>query len=506
MSCRPQAWTLAAAATVAAATQFTQSPLFKWKGVDPWTTFEAKTHIANLTPLEHYWPHARGRLGQYSQTDYNGPANLNESQPAWTWHHPAGRYHTIVIGAPLIDHQKNLYLTSEDGIRKLDPDGNLLWYYQGASDMVTCPSLCGATLFGNTHDGHVFAVNIATGKEFWSIYPKPWNGVGSDVATFNCNDDGVLLMATDILMPGGGGNKRVLGFDAMKGSQMWEYALELPLMNFLPVFPDKDTFVIMDATGGVHRLDVHSGKPLWHEDVPDGSKRSFSVGGVSAGPNGDLYTCSNYLDSIGMVGQPGVVRRYSLETGQKQWELPTDYPCNSWPVVSHDGRSVIVPTGAFASGPLSESGKGLTKDAQFKMHEDAVLAGERGRSIMGLADLPGAILVIDAEKGQLQQDHQVKPYGGIAAAGDEEGYLERGQNHTRKTCGPPHWSAPTISKDGTVFVGRVDGRLYAYHPERGVSSTYYTGTAPTHPGVSFAPGMMAYADCDSLYVFKVPES
>ena len=90
------------------------------------------------------------------------------------------------------------------------------------------------------------------------------------------------------------------------------------------------------------------------------------------------------------------------------------------------------------------------------------------------------------------------------------GVLSRSSG-VRPTCLPNGWSAPTIDAEGTVFVGHEDGNFYALRDMDGdgtifgddESQIYDTKAAfagSSSPAV--APGILAIASCDSLFVFK----
>eukprot|EP00747_Dinoflagellata_sp_TGD_P141032 gnl/TRDRNA2_/TRDRNA2_176078_c0_seq3.p1 gnl/TRDRNA2_/TRDRNA2_176078_c0~~gnl/TRDRNA2_/TRDRNA2_176078_c0_seq3.p1 ORF type:complete len:367 (-),score=31.46 gnl/TRDRNA2_/TRDRNA2_176078_c0_seq3:81-1079(-) len=323
------------------------------------------------------------------------------------------------------------------------------------------------------------------------------------------------------------GNNRVLGISAENGEQLWEFKPDILVWNIMPMFPDDKSFIFMDITGGVYRVGLHDGKLIWHTPAPRESKGgtsmfnkiffdvmswmrvmpssdSFSDGGVILGPDGSAYTCSNPAHSHGVEGEKGALRKFRLSDGEMIWNTELPYPCNSWPVVSSDDKSVVVVPGSFNSAPASLFQPDATQ--RQEVHDKALSLGEGQRALyrqqgINLPDLRASIMAFDTQTGEVEWSHDVKPYGGVAAAGDEEGVLERLAAGQDAICLPAHWSSPTFSGDGTVYVGRTDGVLYAYNPMTG-ERRYHTGTGPLHSGTTFAPGMMAYTDCDTLYVFN----
>jgi outer membrane protein assembly factor BamB len=84
----------------------------------------------------YYW----GDPGNAGSGRYSGATSLAENV-SWGWHHPNGIYNTIPVGAPLIDNDMNIYLASDDGIRKFSADGDLLWTYATRGQLACAPSL-----------------------------------------------------------------------------------------------------------------------------------------------------------------------------------------------------------------------------------------------------------------------------------------------------------------------------------------------------------------------------
>lgn len=67
---------------------------------------------------------------------------------SWGWHHPNGLYETIPIGGPMIDDEMNIYLATDDAIRKFSANGELLWSYAPRGQMAAAPTLLPAASSG----------------------------------------------------------------------------------------------------------------------------------------------------------------------------------------------------------------------------------------------------------------------------------------------------------------------------------------------------------------------
>jgi len=460
-----------------------------------------RKHRSTKSGPEHFWPTARGRAPrQYGITDVVVPHNLSASL-AWSWHHPDGQYHTVVAGGPVIDSGKNLYLTTADGIRKFSPDGSTLWHYKTPGGINNMPSLMGDYVYGNCKSGHAFALDQNTGKEVWVV--RPSHSAGSD-SGYPAPYDGLFVMGTNGNLVGG--NKKVIALDGKSGNQVWEYKTEHPVWNVMPLFPGDDTCLFMDFTGGLYRVGLHNGTLLWHAPAP-GSDKSFSDGGAILGSNNIAYTCSNPGNALGLEGTPGVLRAFQLSDGKMLWEQMLPQPCNSYPSVGRLGGSpdlsVVITPGSFTMTPT--------------MH--------------------GGIMAFDALTGMPQWQFQAPVYHSpplvpppLASYGDYQGVMERLSAGVQPICLPAHWSCPTISGDGAVLAGRSDGNLYVirgpaagrngdlpnlshvkatsslgidYATSVGVEADIFEAKgASLHGAAGFAPGMMAFSTCDTLYVFK----
>jgi len=86
---------------------------------------------------EFFWPDSANRDAEQR---YSGAKDLTESV-SWGWHHPAGLYATIPVGSPLLDADMNIYLGSDDAIRKFDINGSLLWSYAPRGQLAAAPTL-----------------------------------------------------------------------------------------------------------------------------------------------------------------------------------------------------------------------------------------------------------------------------------------------------------------------------------------------------------------------------
>ena len=117
----------------------------------------------------------------------------------------------------------------------------------------------------------------------------------------------------------------------------------------------------------------------------------------------------------------------------------------------------------------------------------------------------------DAETGGLRWTFHGPAQAGLYQAADAEGFATRLAHGVRGMCLPNGWSAPTIDAAGTVFVGNEEGKFFALRDLDGdgvVSGQNEVAFYDTHAAFAgssspaLAPGTVAVASCDSLFVFK----
>jgi outer membrane protein assembly factor BamB len=84
-----------------------------------------------------FWPDSVNREGEQL---HSGAKDLVESV-SWGWRHPSSLYGTIPVGSPLIDDSMNIYLGSDDAVRKFDTLGNIIWSYAPRGQLAAAPTL-----------------------------------------------------------------------------------------------------------------------------------------------------------------------------------------------------------------------------------------------------------------------------------------------------------------------------------------------------------------------------
>jgi len=433
-----------------------------------------------------HWPSGRGLFGGYAVSQNPEPFDVNKSL-AWSWHHPKGRFHTLTYGTA-IDDNSNVYLSADDGIRKLSSDGDVLWEHLTLpAEVPNAGALYDGAFYNSDQQGYAFALDTQTGQPKWKRQVSTESGsIGSDNG-FVMVHEGVVVLATDWSEPSvqGKANKYVRGLNATNGDILWTFSPDAHVWNFLALFPDRDSAVFQDMTGKAYRLRLTDGTLVWKNGGVEGT---WTDGSIGLGSNGVVYTVANNLPPSGTAALtskdaaaniPGTLSAFNVSDGKLLWKVTTPRPPNNAPAVGKirkdGGLTVVLPVG------------------------QQVVQGA-----------PTDVYAYDADTGKVQWVFNGPKQKGLLQAGDFEGLSVRLASN-RPVCLPNGWSAPAIDGKGTVFVGNEEGNFYALRDTDGdgrvsgpqeVSSFDTLAAFSGSASPSLAPGMIAVASCDTLFVFK----
>lgn len=463
---------------------------------------------------KYYWPTAFGHPSHYGVAPWPQPTNLSTSF-SWRWHHPDGVFHELPI-AVVIDDQKNVYASAERYSYKLSPNGEVIWKYQQIAGTPDGPSIMDGTFFGDTTSGHVFAVDMETGKEKWV----------KKVDTTICGDTGFLSAYHGVVIVSTGtkechagpGCKTVRALNASNGNQLWEFDTDNAMWDFMAQFTQDDTVIFQDSSGVIYRLELERGKLLWKNGGVPGS---WTDGTQFLGSNGIVYQTNNDLEMTGS----GNLGAYRVSDGTFLWKQEVPKSPNTSPVVGRLGKSdrlsVVMPIGhqtGFGAFPPTVlflwswfSWLGVTTAWIIlkPIHLFSIWLGDYQRFLWRTVPRQHDIYVFDAETGSLQWKWEGPINYQVNANGDEAAFQDRVNLKMRTACWPTPWSAARIGSDGTIYVGDESGIFFAIRDVNGDNridddevSAFNTQTNFPSCGSAHAPGMVVVANCDSIWAWK----
>jgi len=463
---------------------------------------------AGARPSPYHWPMQKGDPGRTGYSSYVMPPIA--AGPTWNWSDP---HEDVIRATPLIDGERNIYLSTIGGrIYKFSPAGTLLWTHVANKSVKVVPALMDGALFTNLGSGHVLAIDMDTGKQRWRVQVA--KKIAGDTASMFVAD-GVVVCAVISPLPldmHDPRNTRVVALNSADGSRKWDFTPDVPVYNFQAATSGDGTIVFQDQSGGLYRLDLDDGRPLWRSGNLD--RGQFSTGAAVL-HSGLVYVTSN-------VGNIGILHVYKHSSGQLEWMQFLPYPANQAVAVGELGSdgtvSAVVGIGANPGlavgldGHLqydAKAGKFVPEDMLAK-HQHS-LANPLNHSV----PLPRAMMAFDAKTGELQWRFDMEPWHHPATLGDNERLLARLRGiatdnpHNDGVCLPDSCSQPVIDGSGTVFVGWEDGVVYAVRDKDADGAIARESEVSSYPfsdgfqgSLAMAPGMLAVAPCGGgLYVY-----
>merc|ERR1712176_1362488 len=122
--------------------------------------------------------------------------------------------------------------------------------------------------------------------------------------------------------------------------------------------------------------------------------------------------------------------------------------------------------------------------------------------LTGLTPRVGTLVALEADTGSVRWQWSPPTWWRPCCASDEEMVAKRMQQQpaTDPLCLPDSWAQATIASDGTVYVGFLNGNLYAVRDSNGdgyidteTEVAAYDTKAAFQGSVAFAPDMLVAA-------------
>lgn len=466
----------------------------------------------------YHWNNSYGPSGKNTHVSpYMGPRNLKKSIQ-WNWTLPDGRFSGLFIGGPLVDDEKNFYITtSDDGIWKVSPEGKTLLNIippPSFGKMVDAVALWDGKVIGSSKSGIMWAANKDTGELVWQTR------MGKD-----CGDDsGFITVGEGVALSGFDsgpvdskgqseqGSHKVAAVNATNGQLLWTFDPDQPAWNFMGIFQDDGTFVYQNKFGGVYRIRLSDGTLLWKSGVEAG----FTDGGLGVGPNGVVYSVaaegSNWYPNM-----TGWVTATRISDGTNLWRTKTPLIPNSYPVVGkvkvgNEMKDMLVVAQGLQGMKLMLPVllDNFPSDQAVALNKELIKLGDGAQDVFHTQTLYSQIAGLDPETGNFLWQWEPPAWRRPAQAGDNEGLEERLRRKKRTACFPGPWSSPAIDAGGTVYAGNQNGVFYAISDVNGDGkitaetevSDYDMGACFLFPGATILPGQLVMSSCDTLFAFR----
>jgi len=283
-----------------------------------------------------------------SKSAHWGSHNGSLDKPGFTPYRPPNRSEfgpVVTVGTdltPLIDANGFIYIVmGRWTVQKIDDDAARHWSVEMSKEhgsICGTPALHGDSLLFNTGKGWAVCLDTATGKEKWS----------SKFAAGGCAVDlSAVAVCGGLLIVSGkeGADEEALGFnrdifalDAKNGALKWKVKMKLGLANVMPVVVDN--FVVFQSISGeVACHNLADGASKWITK-PAGQVSTGSA--VICKETGLVYSTGNLRGKKEWNkprGGKGVLRAFSLKTGELAWQKEQDLECSNSPIVAPVGPS-----------------------------------------------------------------------------------------------------------------------------------------------------------------------
>ncbi len=354
-------------------------------------------------------------------------------------------------GAQATQSRPTPVMTRETSVEERVPDGAaieetprrapsekfaLAWEQTYSEPVTSSPSVLGDDIVFGSRDGHVYAIDRASGEKEWSHAAS--GGVGASPLV---RDDAVFVADY-------GGN--VYRLTRAEGRTIWKRALKEKIVS-TPA-STRERMAVGTSRGNVYALSTETGRVLW----------KFATRGQIRG--GIAHAAATFF----VPSHDGKLYALADDTGRKRWSVTTGGPVASTP--DTDGERVVIGNaqGHVVAYAISD-GKRLWSFATRAAVNSAILVQE-GRVYAGSGD--DRVYCLDARTGELQWSFEtsgsvlsrpfvtgnrvvVTSYDGSVYALD----AANGELLDRYATDKSIFSSPVVHGD-RVFFGNNGGRFY----------------------------------------------
>ncbi|MFO1338366.1 MAG: PQQ-binding-like beta-propeller repeat protein [Burkholderiaceae bacterium] len=259
------------------------------------------------------------------------------------------------LSSPVVAGGAVLFGSSDGHVYALDAaSGALRWKFRTGDVVHASPAVADGRVFVGSWDGRFYALDLASGRELWhhegGVDPLMHNQQGYQASPAVSGD----------MVYTGSRDAHVYAFDARTGAVKWSRDTAGSWVNTSPAVQDGRVHVATSDTALLLALDATSGEPLWQQPGPAYMFGSPSLaGGVLLQPvlNGSLQARDRATGTLLWEFQTEASRRnegwvLTSERGFNSAQLYT----SSWHDAMAIGFSRQSSVGSFFSSPLVVDG------------------------------------------------------------------------------------------------------------------------------------------------------
>jgi outer membrane protein assembly factor BamB len=311
----------------------------------------------------------------------------------------------------------------------------LKWKFQTMAGVLSSPAVADGMVYFGSKDGHLYAVDIKTGRLHWKFETERGNWVVSSPTVA----DGIVFF--------GSNDDHLYAADTRTGKEMWKFEARDEVYSS-PAIHNGVVYI-----GTIYALDFKTGKEKWQFQAGREIFSSPAIDGSTVyfgGEHDDLYA----LD---------------IEAGEKKWKFETKGDVQSSPAVYDD----VVYFGSNDGNLYAVDTKTGNEKWRFKTGARVFSSPAAADGMVYFGSKDQHLYAVDINTGK--EEWRFKTHGevlsspaistGTAFFGSKDGNLyavemKTGREKWRFKTGGEIFSSPAVV-DGVVYFGSEDGNLYA---------------------------------------------